>query len=258
MNIATSADDFGYDDDTTDRTIACLDEGVLTGASLMANMPATARAAAYAAHHPELTFGAHLVFCTDTVEAPLCDPKRIPTLVTEEGSFLPSNRVRLLGLTGRIPVDQIAAEAEAQLGHLTDLGVKLRYVDSHGHLHKIPCFQRALAEVLPRFNVRHVRLAQDTFLGSRGVRPMSYLYPLFNHGLRKGFTTSDHFFMPGTDDATDWPTTLLKTLPRLHGTIEVGVHPGTTVGWRKNEERDIRRFVRGARERGYNLVPLTA
>jgi predicted glycoside hydrolase/deacetylase ChbG (UPF0249 family) len=258
MNVATSADDFGYDEDTTARTIACLDDGILTGASIMANMPSTARAAAYARSRPDLCFGAHLVFCTDTVEAPLCDPQAIPALTTPVGSFLPSNRVRLLGLTGRIPVYQIAAEANAQLSSLFDMGVKVRYVDSHGHLHKIPRFQRALAEVLPRFNIRQVRLAQNVFVGGSDFRPMSYLTPLFNRGLRRRFSTTTHFYMPETNDATDWPSVLLDQFPKLGGTIEVGVHPGRLVEWRKNEEREIRRFVQAARAAGHRLVPLTA
>lgn len=258
MNIATSADDFGYDEDTTARTIAGLDDGILTGASIMANMPATARAAAYARSRPDLCFGAHLVFCTDTVEAPLSDPKAIPALTVPTGSFLPSNRVRLLGLTARIPAREIAVEATAQLSQLFDMGVKVRYVDSHGHLHKIPAFQRALAEVLPRFNIRSVRLAQDIFLTDTAFRPMSYLTWWFNRGLRRRFDTTTHFFMPETNDSTDWPNVLLQKLPAMSGTIEVGVHPGRVVEWRASEDRDIRRFVRAARAAGHRLVPLAA
>jgi predicted glycoside hydrolase/deacetylase ChbG (UPF0249 family) len=258
MNIATSADDFGYDEDTTARTIACLDDGILMGASIMANMPATTRAAAYARSRPDLCFGAHLVFCTDTVEAPLTDPGVIPALTVATGSFLPSNRVRLLGLTARIPARQIAVEATAQLSQLFDMGVKVRYVDSHGHLHKIPAFQRALAEVLPRFNIRAVRLAQDIFLTDTAFRPMSYLTRWFNRGLRRRFDTTAHFFMPETNDSTDWPDALLQKLPSMSGTIEVGVHPGRIVEWRASEERDLRRFVRTAREARHRLVPLVA
>lgn len=258
MNIATSADDFGYDEDTTARTIACLGDGVLTGASIMAKMPATERAAAYARSRPDLCFGAHLVFCTDTIEAPLCDPHDIPALTTATGSFLPSNRVRLLGLTGRIPAHQIAAEATAQLSRLSDLGVKVRYVDSHGHLHKIPRFQKALAEVLPRFNISKVRLAQDIFLGDTGFRPMSYLTRLFNRGLRRRFDTTSHFYMPETGDTSDWPDALMQAIGKLGGTIEVGCHPGRVVDWRASEEREIRRFARAARAAGHRLVPLAA
>lgn len=258
MNIATSADDFGYDEDTTTRTIACLDDGVLTGASIMANMPATGRAAAYARSRPDLCFGAHLVFCTDTVEAPLSDPHDIPALTVPTGSFLPSNRVRLLGLTGRIPARQVAREATAQLSQLADLGVKVRYVDSHGHLHKMPAFQKALAEVLPRFDIRQVRLAQDVFLTDTGFRPMSYLTRLFNRGLRRRFDTTSHFYMPETGDTSDWPGELLQRLGRLGGTIEVGCHPGRVVDWRASEEREIRRFVQAARAAGHRLVPLAA
>ncbi|MGE0255523.1 MAG: hypothetical protein AB7N54_09730 [Alphaproteobacteria bacterium] len=48
MRIMLGAGDFGFADHTTDRTIACFEAGVLTGASIMARMPTTERAAAWA------------------------------------------------------------------------------------------------------------------------------------------------------------------------------------------------------------------
>lgn len=45
MRFIIGADDFGFSDHTVDRTIACFEAGALTGASIMARMPATERAA---------------------------------------------------------------------------------------------------------------------------------------------------------------------------------------------------------------------
>ena len=255
MRIVTTADDFGFDDETVDCTIACLEDGVLTGASIMANMPATRRALDYARHRPDKSYGVHLVFCTDENERPCASPDLIPDLVTADGKFLASNRMRLLGLTGQLPVEQIVREAEAQIGAVRDCGILIDYVDSHGHLHKTRPFQLALQQVLPKFGIRHVRSAQNIYFNSIAMRPMGWLTPLFNIAIRNRFDTTRWFFMPETSGDRTWPQRLLERIASydIAGDIEVGVHPGR-YGWRQMEDAQLRSFVAEARVSGHHLV----
>ena len=76
MQLMLSADDFEYSDHTVDRTIACFEAGALTSASIMANMPATERAADWARSQLEFSFGVHLVYCTDESERAVAPPRR--------------------------------------------------------------------------------------------------------------------------------------------------------------------------------------
>src|SRR5438105_581666 len=103
MRIIINADDFGYSEDTVRATIECFERGALTSASVMARMPATAQALAYCRQHPEFSFGVHLTFVSDGVEAPLSRPAEIPALVTGRGIFRPTGVIGMAALLRRLP-----------------------------------------------------------------------------------------------------------------------------------------------------------
>src|SRR5262249_21947427 len=149
----------------------------------------------YARKRPDLSFGVHLTYVCDTVEAPVCSPSDVAALVRPDGRFLPSNTVRVKALRGQIPVAQIARETHAQLALVRDHGITLSHVDSHGHLHKFRPFREALREVLPRFGIRHVRRVQDVYLRRPWKSATYWLGPVWGASLRRQFATTDHFFM---------------------------------------------------------------
>jgi predicted glycoside hydrolase/deacetylase ChbG (UPF0249 family) len=254
MRIITNADDFGMDADTVQATIECLEAGALTGATIMPSMPATAQAVQYAAAHPEKSFGVHLTYITDTVEAPLCAAATLPTLATPEGKFFPSQRVRWRALRGQLSVDDIERETAAQIQRLIDLGVRPSHVDSHGHLHKFKPFRLAPQKVLPRFGIHKIRNVQNVYLRKPLKSPTYWLGPLWRRKIMKLFTTTDNFFMPISEqmDMT-WPAALLARV-RSTLSLEVGVHPGHAEAWRGCERRAICDFAQAARAAGHQLV----
>jgi len=254
MRVITNADDFGMDEDTVKATIECLDAGALTSATIMPNMPGTVLAVEYARAHPEKSFGAHLTYVTDTVEAPLCEAATLPTLATPDGRFLPSQTTRMKAMRNAIAVDEIERETAAQLRRLVDLGVRLSHVDSHGHLHKFKPFRRALRNVLPRFGITKVRNVQNVYV----VRPLKS--PTFWFGrwwrgkVMKLFTTTEDFFMPASETLdTSWTKHLLARRSRA-ASLEVGVHPGYAEPWRDAERRAIQAFADAARAAGHDLI----
>jgi predicted glycoside hydrolase/deacetylase ChbG (UPF0249 family) len=254
VRIITNADDFGMDEDTARATIECLDAGALTGATIMPNMPATALAAEYAKAHPEKSFGVHLTYVTDTVEAPLCDPTTLPTLAGPNGKFLESQRTRVLAMRNRIAVEEIERETAAQLQRLVDLGVRLSHVDSHGHLHKFRPFRQALANVLPKFGITKVRNVQNVYLKKPLKSPTFWLGRWWRAKIMRQFTTTQDFFMPQSETLdTTWTTHLLQR-PSNAATMEVGVHPGYAEPWRDAERRAIHEFATAARAAGHELI----
>jgi predicted glycoside hydrolase/deacetylase ChbG (UPF0249 family) len=254
MRIILNADDFGHDDDTVAATIECFEAGGLTSATIMPRMPATARAIEYARASPRFSFGAHLTFVTDTVEAPFSAGADITDLLRPDGRFLDSQVLRLRALRGRVPVDQIEREMTAQIQFLLDQGVPLSHVDSHGHLHKFKPFVEAMKRVLPRFNLRRVRTAQDVYLRRPVQSPNYWLGGLWRRRIMRHFTTTDHLYMGNNpEDARKLGEGAL--LPLLRGeTIEVGVHPGHAEGWRDAERRAAQAFARRAAAAGHRFV----
>ncbi|MEZ5098344.1 MAG: ChbG/HpnK family deacetylase [Thermoleophilia bacterium] len=255
MRIIVNADDFGMDDDTVDATIDCFERGALTSATLMVGMPATARAAAYAREHPEHGYGAHLVFSGSGQERSLVPAGSIPHLVDAEGRFLPGRTVRVRALLGRIPVDEIAREAEAQLAALVELGVPLDHVDAHRHLHKLPPFRAALERVLPRFGLDRVRAVQDVYLRKPLGSPTYWVGGRWDTRLRASFRSTDHFYMPTSAGDRAWEGALATIAATLPGeTLEVGVHPGRAEEWRREETRSLLALAGALRSAGHELV----
>lgn len=252
MRIVLSADDFGFSQDTVDATIECLEAGALSSASIMANMPATDAALAYARAHPEKSWGVHLTWVSDGPEFPLSPPADIPQLVTPEGRFIGSNNARVRGLLRMLDEAQIERETERQLARVADAGVRLTHVDSHGHLHKFAPFRHALARVLPRFGIRRVRTVQDVYLRRPLKSPTYWLGGWWRWRLAARFASTDHFYMPASAGDERWGEALLAVV--RSGTLEVGVHPGRAIAWQDAERRDVLAFAALARSRGIDIV----
>lgn len=255
MRLITHADDFGLDAESTEATIACLDAGILTSASIMANTPATRSAITYSVKNPDVSFGVHLVYVTDKNEEPISDPKDIATLVGPSGRFLATRDLLRRILQRRVDVQDVRRETAAQIAHLRDMGLPVSHVDSHGHIHKYGVFRKALATTLPRFAITKVRIAQDVHLSFKPLRPTYWLGGWWSSRLRSRWASTDHFFMPfaGRPDP-EWPSKLRKRIQGIDdGIMEIGVHPGYE-GWRDGERRCLQEFVAGALEDGHRLI----
>jgi hypothetical protein len=254
VRIILNADDFGHCDDTVEATIECFERGALTSATIMATMPAAARAIEFARKHPQFSFGVHLTFSRDGDERPLRSRSEIPDLLDDKGRFLSSGEVRRRALLRRLPVDQIEREIEAQLSFVQDQGVRLSHVDSHGHLHKFAPFRKALQRVLPRFGLDRVRNVQDIYFCRQFYSPTYWLGPLWRRSLMRRFRTTDHLHMPYhlSVRGQDWWTELL---PKLRGgTVEIGVHPGRQEDWRNQERLGVLQFASLARQARHELI----
>ena len=252
MRIVVNADDFGYSSDTVEATIECLEAGVVTSASIMPGMPATAAAIEYAIAHPGHSYGVHLTVVGDGVERPVSDPASLPSLVDASGCLRRTRDVRIDALRGRISLDQAERELSAQIGSIRDLGVSLTHVDSHRHLHKFGVFRRALKTVLPGYGIQRVRGVQDVYLRRPVTSPTYWLGGRWSRSLRRNFVTTDRFYMPASAGDSSWTS----LLPRLlgDGTIEIGVHPGRCEAWRAAEAAAAVEFASAASTAGHELV----
>lgn len=255
QEMIINADDFGHDSDSVLATIECFRAGALTSATIMPKMPATEMAVQFARENPQHAYGVHLTFVRDTVESPVADPRLIPALVGNNGAFHPSHQLRLMALSGNIPVDQLCIEIAAQIERLIDCGIPISHVDSHGHLHKFKPFVQALAQTLPRYGLSRVRNVQNQYTVTPLKSPTYWMGPYWRRRIMNHFVTTPHFFM-GTN--TNDPQWMEKILTRpLNGVLEVGFHPGSPLhgeAWRNNERLACLAFALEARRHRVSLI----
>jgi hypothetical protein len=252
LQVILNADDFGWDGDTIDTTIEAFNEGWLTSATLMTNMPEVRRALEFARQHPQFSYGVHLCFCSDGREFPLSPCNEIPDLARPNGQLQDSNYLRKRALFGQIDSRQIACEAKRQLSRMLEAGVPISHVDSHGHLHKIGSFRDGIGQAMAELGILRMRGVQDIYLAKRTWNATRLLGRGWQKKIEKRFKTTDHFYMPASESVQGWPELLLNG--RFSGLMEVSVHPGRSEAWRLAELKGLARFAAGLQSRGIGTV----
>jgi len=146
VRLIVNADDFGMSRGITDGIVVAHRYGIVTSASLMANMPAAEYAIARAHALPNLGAGVHLNICQGR---PILPASEVPTLVDACGVFHPPAILERKLWTGRASSYEIEAEFRAQIQWIKDRGITPTHADSHHHMHLYPAaalpFARALA-----------------------------------------------------------------------------------------------------------------
>lgn len=235
--VIINADDFGLSDHTVEWTIKGFECGALTSATIMAGMPATDKAIAYAKAHPQFSFGVHF-YLVD--EAPMCEPEEIPSMIDPAtGKLWQTRKFILRNFAGLIKVEDLKREMRAQYMAIKDAGVPISHVDGHGHNHRLPQSIKALTELKEELGFFKVRRCQDlAVVGGK----LGLLARLINGQMQKrltksGFRTTDHFLMnAGHSCDTEWFTKALYALPE--GVTEIGTHPGVDEEWRRIDTED--------------------
>lgn len=161
--LIVNADDLGLARPTNLAIGQAFREGILTSASLMANMPACRHALEQVVRpNPGLGVGIH--FCL-TSGRPVLPAASVQLLVNRRGEFCRGffGLYRLLyGRQRHAASAQIAAELRAQIQRLDHAGICLDHVDSHQHVHMIPPIFAVVAELAAARGAA-VRIADEHF-----------------------------------------------------------------------------------------------
>ena len=235
--LIVNADDFGLNDHTVEWTIKGFESGALTSATIMAGMPATDKAIAYAKSHPQFSFGVHF-YLVD--EVPMCKPEKIPSMIDPRtGKLWQTRKFILRNFVGLIKVDDLKQEMCTQYLAIEHAGVNISHVDGHGHNHRLPQSIKALAELKDELGFSTVRRCQDVSVagGKFGLLSRAINGPMQKRLADAGFVMTDHFLMNAGHTADPkWFSKALKSLPE--GVTEIGVHPGVDEHWRKIDTED--------------------
>jgi len=152
--LIINADDFGLTLGVNRAIIEAHQHGVVTSATLMANAPAVEDASA-SARAAGLSVGCHVVLIDG---APLLSPQDVSSLVGGNARFRdgwPGFASR--ALRKHLDENQIAAEVEAQIRRIQQIGLRVTHVDSHKHVHLLPPVLRPMLAAAKACGVRAVR-----------------------------------------------------------------------------------------------------
>ncbi|MBI5726135.1 MAG: ChbG/HpnK family deacetylase [Planctomycetes bacterium] len=160
-HVIVNADDFGWTAGITEGIIRAHRDGIVTSATLAANMPDAAGAVSRLKEVPELGVGLHL---NVTQGPPLSG--RGQELAGPDG-VMNRTAVGLIIACILRPrlIDAVEAEFEAQIRWALDRGLRPTHLDSHRHSHAFPpIFLRVIA-LARRYDIRFIRRQRECLTG---------------------------------------------------------------------------------------------
>lgn len=156
--LIVNADDFGFTSGVNRAIVEAHTRGVVTSTTLMANGPAFAEATQLAKTLPQLSIGCHVVLIDGN---PVLAPAQVPDLTdghSHPARFRDGLKIfAARAIAGRIPAEEIEAEAAAQIRKLQSFGIAVSHVDTHKHTHLFPSVLRPLLRAAAGCGIRALR-----------------------------------------------------------------------------------------------------
>jgi predicted glycoside hydrolase/deacetylase ChbG (UPF0249 family) len=153
--IVINADDFGLCEGVNRAISEAHTLGVLTSATLMANMPGAVEAVELARSMPKLGVGVHL----NLVEGKLlCRDSAARYLADDDGNFrFKPGKVAIKSLLSPTIRKAIKAELACQAQWVIDHGIRPTHLDSHKHVHAFPGIFKIVCEIAADFGISKIR-----------------------------------------------------------------------------------------------------
>jgi len=154
------SDDLGFSLEGNSRIFQAMEEGLLSSASIMVNMPGSRQALEKAAG-VKGRFGLHLNL---TEGFPLAEKSEVPDLIKSSSQFRgPLQLALLVSRSGRNLSlrRQWRREMELQFQKALDHGVLLSHVNGHHYIETFPFLREDVLDICSRYAIRNIRVACD-------------------------------------------------------------------------------------------------
>lgn len=212
--VIVNADDFGISSRCNEAAVACFEEGLISSATIMANMPGFEEASTLA-HQYKLTsnVGIHMNL---TEGQPLSGPiRKIAKFCNPDGDF--SSACSRWRFFSPYEKSALATEIRAQVELCRTYGLPLTHADSHHHIHTIMPVFSVLGPLLKQLGIHNIRIAGNLGAISPAKKGLSRV---FNYWARRsGFHTTKYF-----GDIFSF-IALLKKQAVFSSSIDIMLHP---------------------------------
>jgi hopanoid biosynthesis associated protein HpnK len=153
--IIINADDFGLCKGVNEAVAKAHEVGILTSATLMANMPAAEEAVEMAKLNPSLGVGVHLNLSDGRA---VSKETNVNCLLDSDGQFAYSP-LKLSAMCIALHAVRRAIEIElaAQIRWVIDRGLVPTHLDSHKHIHSFPAIFPIVCRLASRFKIPAIR-----------------------------------------------------------------------------------------------------
>ncbi|MBA4368874.1 MAG: hopanoid biosynthesis associated protein HpnK, partial [Desulfobacterium sp.] len=159
LNLIVNADDFGISEKVNEGIYNAFTHGILTSTSIIANGRAFDHAVGIYKTIQDLDVGVHLTLLE---EQPVADRNQIPTLLTSGGSFK-KNATNFTKdyFLGKINLDEVLYEFEAQVLKIKNSGIPISHMDSHQHIHMLPGIFKIAVALARKHNIPAIRIPYE-------------------------------------------------------------------------------------------------
>jgi hopanoid biosynthesis associated protein HpnK len=228
--VIINADDFGLVQGVNEGIVKAHQEGILTSATLMANMPGFDQAVEIARANPELGVGVHLNILRGQ---PISPAQKVESLLSREHRFIPSvaTLLRRMALK-RVSFDEVEREFRAQMERVQGAGIDPSHIDSEKHIHLIRPFFRIVLKLAKEYKISKVRFIQEYCVSTQpGQMFKSMFISLSSTSMKKkmvreGVRSPDNFYGV-CDSGRITAAKLRRALQKAkEGVTEIMVHPG--------------------------------
>jgi hopanoid biosynthesis associated protein HpnK len=228
--IIINADDFGLTHGVNEGIIKAHRDGILTSATLMANMPGFDQAVELAGKNPNLGVGVHLNILRGQ---PVSTAQKVESLLSRDFCFIPGafHLLRRIMLK-QIKLDDVEREFRAQLEKMLGAGIRPSHIDSEKHIHLIRPLFCVVLKLASEYGIKKVRFIQEYCISLRPVQTFkSFVISLSCWSMKKrmikeGIQAPDRFYGV-CDSGRITAAKLLNALRSIkEGVTEIMVHPG--------------------------------
>jgi predicted glycoside hydrolase/deacetylase ChbG (UPF0249 family) len=160
--LIINADDYGYFDHVSRGILECACKGMVTATGVFANSPQLDEHAAWLHEQPDLDIGVHLNL---TDRQPLT--RSLGNALDKwNGRFPGKFPIARAILTHHIPLGLIRNEWRAQIERCLASNLKLRFLNSHEHIHMLPSLYPMTLELAHEYGIDHVRFSTPEWPGT--------------------------------------------------------------------------------------------